>query len=195
MGDSITECCRATVEPPLGGGYVQFVHCLLTAKYPERVVEIVNRGIDGETVEDLERRWERDVINERPDHLFVMIGVNDILYRAMDPSRAVWDEAYEAAYRRVLERTRSALDCRLTLMDPTPLEEDLTAESHEHARRLCAIVRQLADEYEASHVPVFDAVFRAFEQSPDRGWMVDVPHPKLPGQAIVALEVLAHLGW
>jgi len=195
IGDSITECCRDRVEPPLGGGYVQLAYCFFTARYPALEVQWVNRGIDGETVEDLERRWQRDVLDERPDHLFVMIGVNDILYRAMTPERAVDDATYRATYRRLLARTRAELDCRITLMDITPLEEDLHAASHDHARRLCGIILELADEFGAGHLRIYDDVRRAFERAPQRRWLIDVPHPVLAGQAIIALSVLRYLGW
>lgn len=195
IGDSITECLRETVAPPLGGGYVQFTYCFLTARHPEVRVEFVNRGIDGETILDLEHRWERDVIDERPDWLFVMIGVNDLMYRKVDPARAVEDGPYEGAYRRLLERTRAALSCRIVLMDPTPLEEFLPAESQRHVRRLADIVGRLAGEYGCEHVRTYDALYDAIARDPERGWYIDVPHPRLPGHAVIALAVLEHLGW
>ncbi len=197
IGDSITECGRESVEPPLGGGFVQFVHCLLAARHPDVPVEIVNRGVAGDTIRDLERRWERDVIAERPDWLFVMIGVNDLLYRHLEQPRhrAVGDEEYAATYRRLLARTREALSCRTALLEPTPLEEDLAAPSHAPMRNLCAIVREVAREHDAEVVPIFERFLATVGKAPARGWMIDVPHPNLKGQAILALAVLEHLGW
>lgn len=195
MGDSITECMRETVEPPLGAGFVQLTYCMMAARHPELDLDFINVGIDGETVEDLERRWERDVLGQEPDHLFLMIGVNDVLYRAVRPDRAVDDERYEETLRRLLETTMQRLDCRITLMDPTPLEEDLNAPSHEHVRRLCAIVRRVADDFGVDHIPAFDRMLDAIAKAPDKGWMIDVPHPNLAGQSILALAVLEHLGW
>lgn len=197
IGDSITECCRQRVEPPLGAGYVQFVHLFLAARHPHVQVELLNRGVDGDTVRDLAARWERDVIAERPDWLFVMIGVNDELfaYSAEYADRAVDLNEYRAIYRRLLARTRAALDLRIVLMDPTPLEEDLTSASHDSMRARVAVVAELAREFATERIATFDRLHRAIERSPRRGWMIDVPHPRLEGQAVIALAVLEHLGW
>jgi len=124
-----------------------------------------------------------------------MIGVNDILYRVVDPERAVDDATYRETLRRLIGSTRERLVCRITLMDPTPLEEDLTSRSHEAARRLADIVGEVAEEHDAERIRVYDALFSAMERAPRRGWMIDVPHPKLSGQAVIALAVLDHLGW
>ena len=79
IGDSITDCGRRN-EPfaPYGAGYVKFVRALLLARYPELGLEVVNRGIGGNTVRDLARRWDEDVIAEQPDWLSVKIGINDV---------------------------------------------------------------------------------------------------------------------
>jgi lysophospholipase L1-like esterase len=195
IGDSITECSRTVVAPPLGGGFVQMVRCFVEARYPELRLQFLNRGIDGETIRDLARRWQRDVLELEPDHLFVMIGVNDVLYRVLDPDRGVGDAEYEEGLRELVLRTRAALGCSITLMEPTPLEEDLGAASHAPMRRMAGIVKRLADELGVGHIATFESFLRMVKAAPERGWMVDVPHPDLPGQARIALEVLDSLGW
>ncbi|MCH8295114.1 GDSL family lipase, partial [Candidatus Poribacteria bacterium] len=71
IGDSITDCGRRGEHAPLGSGYVRKVTELLTAKYPARQIEYVNKGIGGDIVEGLEKRWDADVIAERPNWLSV----------------------------------------------------------------------------------------------------------------------------
>lgn len=120
IGDSITDCGRRN-EPfaPYGNGYVHFVRALLLARYPELGLEVVNRGISGNTVRDLARRWETDVVAEQPDWLSVKIGINDV-WRTMSGrlEEAVPLAQYRATYRRLLERTREATRARLILMEP-----------------------------------------------------------------------------
>lgn len=48
------------------------------ARRPELLLKFVNQGISGNTVRDLADRWERDVLQEKPDHLFILIGINDV---------------------------------------------------------------------------------------------------------------------
>lgn len=197
MGDSITDCDRLTVGPPLGGGYVQFAYCFFVARYPEMQVEFVNRGIAGETVRDLEARWEKDIIDEKPDWLFIMIGVNDVLFRFFEENkhRSVSDEEYLETYRRILKRTREALDCKIILMEPSPLEEDLNAESHQYMKKICSIIHQLAGEFDADVIPTFEIMYGCMQKDPGKGWMIDVPHPNPKGHGIMALSVLEYLGW
>lgn len=197
MGDSITDCDRHTVAPPLGGGYVQFVHCFFVARYPDLEVEFVNRGIAGETIHDLEARWEQDVIAEKPDWLFIMIGVNDVLFRFLEDqkARSVSDEEYLEAYRRILRRTREALDCKIVLMEPSPLEENIKAESHQYMRNICNLIHQVAGEFDTEVIPIFQRMYDSMVKAPAKGWMIDVPHPNPKGHGIMALSVLEHLDW
>jgi lysophospholipase L1-like esterase len=120
IGDSITDCGRRA-EPfaPYGSGYVNIARALLLARYPERGLEVVNRGIGGNTVRDLDRRWEADVVAEQPDWLSVKIGINDV-WRTVSgrTDEAVPLDEYRATYRRLLERARAATPARLILMDP-----------------------------------------------------------------------------
>lgn len=42
--------------------------------------EIINRGINGQTASEVLSRFERDVISQRPDMVFVLTGTNDFIY-------------------------------------------------------------------------------------------------------------------
>ena len=45
---------------------------------PERRIDYINRGIGGNTVVDLRDRWREDVLDVKPDHLSIKIGINDL---------------------------------------------------------------------------------------------------------------------
>ena len=77
IGDSITDCGRRDPTlSPLGDGYVRLIHDLLQAGYPELRLNVINKGISGNTVLDLKSRWRSDVLEISPDWLFIFIGVN-----------------------------------------------------------------------------------------------------------------------
>lgn len=42
-------------------------------------VEIINRGINGNTTADMLARFDRHVLKERPTHLILMGGINDVV--------------------------------------------------------------------------------------------------------------------
>src|SRR5271157_4920077 len=80
QGDSITDGNRGRSADPnhiLGHGYVFIIAAKFGAAFPEARLEFLNRGVSGNTVLDLERRWQKDAIDLKPDVLSILIGVND----------------------------------------------------------------------------------------------------------------------
>lgn len=141
IGDSITDCGRrgdstdTGPHVPYGNGYVHLTRAFLLARYGALDLQIVNRGIGGNTVRDLERRWEEDAIALQPDWLSIKIGINDVWRLiARRPDEHVPLDEYAATYRRLLERARAGTGARLILMEPyviaPPLPDGATAESH-----------------------------------------------------------------
>ena len=53
IGDSITDCGRRGAEMPLGSGYVRLFTELATARFPDRNIAYINKGIGGNKVSDL----------------------------------------------------------------------------------------------------------------------------------------------
>ncbi len=93
IGDSVTDCGRERpvgemlhpANPTLGNGYVSLVDALLKARYPTHHIRVVNMGEGGNTVIDLKERWQRDVIDLKPDWLAICIGINDVWWKFMLP--------------------------------------------------------------------------------------------------------------
>jgi lysophospholipase L1-like esterase len=132
IGDSITDCGRREgPHAPYGNGYMSQARAFLLARYPELGLTIENRGISGNTVRDLDRRWEQDVIAEQPDWLTVKIGINDVwrLIANRTEDHVPLNE-YEATLWRLLDRVKYATPAKLILMEPyviaPPLKADTT---------------------------------------------------------------------
>ena len=115
QGDSITDGNRGRSADPnhiLGHGYAFIIAARHGAGFPERKLDFTNRGVSGNTVLDLEKRWAKDTLALKPDLLSVMIGVND-------QSRNVPLEAYEATYDKLLTDARAQNPkLKLVLMEP-----------------------------------------------------------------------------
>ncbi len=69
LGDSITQS-----DP----GYVSLLAELITARYPERGIRVINAGIGGHKAPDMLARLERDVFAHRPNWVTVNVGINDV---------------------------------------------------------------------------------------------------------------------
>ncbi|HEX2034015.1 MAG TPA: SGNH/GDSL hydrolase family protein [Chloroflexota bacterium] len=171
IGDSITDCGRRT-EPhaPYGNGYVHLTRAFLLARYPQLALQIVNRGISGNTVRDLARRWEEDVIEEQPDWLSVKIGINDV-WRTMTRrfDEAVPLEEYEATYRRLLTETKARTRARLILMEPYVIAPPSSTEPAPGGLSLEAAQRRYVElrEQNITTGPEFEAAMGHFRAMMD----------------------------
>ncbi|MFA5645210.1 MAG: SGNH/GDSL hydrolase family protein [Candidatus Ratteibacteria bacterium] len=128
IGDSITDTGRRAEFSPYGNGYVKLFHDLLMAEFPEKKFSILNKGIGGNTLLDLQQRWEDDVIYHQPDCLTILIGIND-LHRVIRTSQS-WEEQtseqFAKRYLEILDRTRKKSACRIILMEPFYITTDTT---------------------------------------------------------------------
>jgi lysophospholipase L1-like esterase len=197
MGDSITDCGRQADAAPFGRGYVSMVRNLLSARYPELQLTVINRGISGNTVRDLAGRWERDVIGERPDWLSVKIGINDV-WRSFQSGRggdAVPLAEYEATLHRLLARTQQATRARLILMQPYLIEPRRGDPMRREMDRYGAAVSSLVVEFSAILVPTQEAWDAALVHTQSSDWAEDRIHPTAPGHAVIALAFLRAAGF
>ena len=197
IGDSITDCGRRGDHAPLGHGYVRKITELITAKYPERDIAYVNKGIGGDIVEGLENRWGTDVIDEKPDWLSVKIGINNASRQlGQDISNEDYLPDWEACYRRILTRVKNELDAPLFLFEIFYIEEDV-----ENPRPLAvdaynASIHKLADEFDARLIRTNDAFDSAVAARPGALWTTqDGVHPNAEGHTLMALEFLKQAGW
>lgn len=91
--------------------------------YPD--LDIKNRGIDGDTSEGVLNRLD-DVIDLKPNKVFLMIGINDI-------SQGIPVDKIGSNYEAIVSKLQSSLsNSEIFLMSVLPVNEDIYNESHEH---------------------------------------------------------------
>ena len=199
IGDSITDCGRSHpigIHDGLGQGYVELVDALLGARYPEHSIRILNTGIGGNRVTDLERRWQEDVLDLKTDWLSVMIGINDVwrqFDRPFEPDQ-VSIERFENVYRTLLERTRPSLK-GLVLMTPFYLESNRADPMRQRMDAYGAVVKRLAAEFDAVYVDVQAAFDRFLKFRPTQSLCGDRVHPNKTGHMVIARAFLAAVGF
>jgi len=198
VGDSITAADRhRQAYSPLGFGYVHFAGNLLLARYPTLDLRIVNTGISGDTVIDLKDRWQRDCIAHRPNVLSVLIGINDVWRRAMEPDmaeRAASPADFEITYGQLLARAKEQCRCRLVLMEPFLFSGEQENEVFRTLVPYLEAVRRLAKEYEAVLVPLQKEIDRCIGEIPPEKWSQDTVHPYLWAHAWIAQQWLDATG-
>jgi acyl-CoA thioesterase I len=71
IGDSLTYGWLADK------GYLDYLKEMLSSKYPDCKLNVINRGIPGDTAFGGLNRLENDVIKQKPDVVFIQFSLND----------------------------------------------------------------------------------------------------------------------
>jgi lysophospholipase L1-like esterase len=197
IGDSITDCGRAQpvgegMGGALGSGYVSLVDALLGAAYPELGIRVVNMGTGGNTVRDLQARWQTDVLDQKPDWLSVMIGINDVWRQFDSPLRPeihILPDEYERTLDALLSQTRPIVQ-NIILLTPFYIEPNRADAMRARMDEYGAIVRRLSEKHGTLFVDTqaaFDAVLTALYPA-TLAW--DRVHPSLTGHMVLARAFL-----
>ncbi|AEI43283.1 SGNH/GDSL hydrolase family protein [Paenibacillus mucilaginosus] len=158
IGDSITDKGRKKDPLKLGTGYVRLLRDYLIAAYPHLSLRIINEGVSGNRVTDLEKRWTLDVLDHRPQWVSISIGINDVWRQLDSPDmEQVYPQRYEEVYARLLEQVREIPGCRPILMEPTVIKEYPESTGNKLLQPYVEAVHRLADRYDAILVPTHKA--------------------------------------
>lgn len=193
QGDSITDAGRnRNSKGPndaagLGRGYPYLLAGALLADHPKAQLKVYNRGISGNKVPDLAKRWQEDALALKPSLLSILIGVNDIWHKLGGGYNGTVED-YGSGYRALLQQTLKALPgVRIVVCEPFVLRCGAVGDRWfpEFDQRR-AVARKLAREMGLSWVP-FQAMFdRATKGAPPQYWAGDGVHPTLAGHALMA---------
>jgi len=202
IGDSITDCQRARpigegLFGALGQGYVSLVNGLLQANYPQAAIRVVNMGTSGNTVRDLVSRWQADVLDQRPDWLSIMIGINDV-WRQFDsplqPESHVQITEYEQSLQLLIAQTRPLVR-GLILMTPYFIEPNRSDPRRMQMDAYGRVVQTLAAKHNAIIVNTQAAFDSVLEHVHPMTLAWDRVHPTLTGHIILAQALLQSIGY
>lgn len=182
QGDSITDGNRGRNADPnhiLGHGYAFIVAAKYGAAFPELQLDFMNRGVSGNTVLELEKRWQKETIDLRPDMLSILIGVND-------DGRGISLEQYEQVYNKLLKEAKKA-NPNIKLVIGEPFWNPKISLSQTQLGRQ-AIAAKLAKQYGAAFVPYQQRFNEAAKRAPADYWVWDSVHPTYRGHQLMADE-------
>lgn len=179
QGDSITDGNRGRSADPnhiLGHGYVFIIAARQAAAFPEWRLDFMNRGVSGNTVLDLEKRWQKDTLDLKPDVLSILIGVND-------NGRNVPLEQYERVYDTLLTDAKAG-NPGIKLVLGEPFVKTMNPGIAERQR----IVAKLAAKHAAALVRYQRLFDEAATRAPADFWIWDNVHPTYRGHQLMADE-------
>ncbi len=201
IGDSISDYERAR---PVGEGlfnawgtsYVADAAALLTCMYPELSLRLINMGISGNNIRDLDARWDEDVLAHHPDWVSVLIGINDVWRQFDSPQMKethVPLEEYRQTYIRLIEKTLPKVK-GMILMTPYFMEPNRNDSMRACMDTYGDAVRGLAQQYGLCFVDLQSAWDRLFEYMHPCNIAWDRIHPNQVGCMYIAKQFLAAVG-
>ncbi|MBX3115092.1 MAG: SGNH/GDSL hydrolase family protein [Fimbriimonadaceae bacterium] len=195
IGDSITDCGRARPvgesSGGLGNGYVSLVDAYLKAKRPSSRIRIQNMGVSGDTVRHLANRWETDVMDQEPDWVCIMIGVNDVwrqLDRYLEVEQHVRLPEYRSTLANLVERTLE--QSKVVLMTPFIVEPNIEDPMRSLLDDYGASVQEIANAHNTEFIDT-QAIFDEMTVSiPAMALCSDRIHVNTSGHMALALAFL-----
>ncbi len=147
FGDSITQ---AGVQP---GGYIAQINDSLVQKNKAPEYELIGAGIGGNKVYDLFLRLEPDVLDKKPDLVFLYVGVNDVWHKrsfgtGTDAPKFV--QFYEALIQKIIRNGARVVLCTPACIgEKTDFSNPMDGELNQYSQ----LIRDIAQK---SGLPVVD---------------------------------------
>jgi lysophospholipase L1-like esterase len=202
VGDSLTALFR-------GYNYVDKVRGWLRYKYGDSV-QVTNAGVGGDYTTRVLARLEKDVLTQRPTHVFIFLGHNDSkLKSTTDYKEAVVPpDVFEKEYREIVQTIQTKTKARVTIISATSSVYEITKATAEAARKagrahnlfgkpqaleqFNSIAQKVAKELGAGYLDVYEPT----RTHPDKRslFTADGVHISNEGNRLVALEILKYLG-
>lgn len=199
LGDSITQ----GGEGP--GGYVWLVRHYLNALYPSQNIEILNAGISGHKSTDMIARFQRDVLDKKPDLLTISVGVNDVWHGFYDnhPNgdgpRGVKLEDYKKNVESMVSQAEKQ-GIKVVMLSTTVIYEDLKNRENAKVAGYNAALRDIAKRHNLTFVDFqkpFQNLIKTYRNTTgarDNLLTVDGVHMNTTGNKVMAYSILAGLG-
>ncbi len=202
LGDSITygHKNRKVHDDPTG--YVTQVGNSIKAAHPDWDVKVINAGVSGNKVTDLQKRLQTSVLDKKPTIVFVYVGINDVWHWTMARmgNKGTTKEEFKAGLKDIINRTKAA-GAQVVLATPSTIGEKANG-SNPNDKMLdeySDISRRVAAEEKVPLVDMRKAFFDYLKthnpENKSKGILTaDGVHPILEGDKLIAMEMLKVLG-
>lgn len=180
-GHSVPSGYFKTPKVNLLAAYPQLVYREIAHHYPYAVINVITTAIGGENSLGGMERFEKEVLNHRPDVLFIDYGLND---------RGIGIEASEKAWRNMIEKSLS-LGIKIILLTPTPDWSESILTPQALLAKYSEMIRKLATEYKIGLVDSYALFKEKVQQGNDlKDYMSQANHLNEKGHVLVAKSIM-----
>lgn len=174
-----------------GHSYMMLCAARIQSDYPEQEPQFFNRGISGNTLRDLQQRWQSDCLDLNPDVVTLLIGTNDVDLHLS--GKAPLDIAnWEKDYRQLLDQLLAVKpDVKIILGTPFVAQVGRigAADNFQQRKELIAecatAVRRIATDYHAVLLD-YEKMFNSLTEHHPSYWIWDGIHPTAAGHQKMA---------
>lgn len=199
IGDSITDCNRDRDDRnSAGDGFVCRIKTLVSSRFADSSMEIINKGISGDRVDSLLERLDEDCIQLQPDFVNILVGINNTIH-LFKRGWMTTPEEFEDSYRILVERVLRETRAKVTVMEPflLPVQkegfkpafipvQDGWEQIREDLNPKIEIVGKIAREYGIPVIPLDSLFTAAAAERPPEFWLQDGIHPTAEGHELIA---------
>ncbi|MPR33938.1 SGNH/GDSL hydrolase family protein [Salmonirosea aquatica] len=155
----------------------------LKEEYPYAVINVIVTAIGGENSQKGSLRFEKEVLNHRPDVLLIDYALND-RFLGLEKARVAWEDMIKKAL---------AQNIKVILLTPSPDQRvDLLAADNPlepHAEQ----IRQLAERFQVGLADPYAEFKKIAAQGNLPDYMSHVNHPNRAGHQIIADTIVKWL--
>lgn len=196
-GDSVTDMESTSpvgegLFDNLGRSYVRVIENMLAVYYPEIKIRVTNSGISGNTSRDLLNRFDRDVVDLKPDWVSICIGINDV-WRQFDcpamPDTQVMPEEYQSNLETMILKIKNSVK-GIFILSPYIMEPNSEDMMRSRMNEYVEICRKLAEKHNCIFVD-FQKMYEAYCKIRHSSYIAwDRIHPNQVGATLMAKEFL-----
>ncbi len=194
LGDSITDCDRNRDDiDSMGMGYPAVVAALIGTQHPQKF-KFINEGISGNRIVDVYARIKRDILNQKPDYLSILIGINDVWHELGDQN-GVAAPKFEKIYSMLIEEIKEELpEIKIFILEPFVTPGTATDEHIEYFRTETKLraeaTKRIAEKFGLTFIPLQCVFDEAMTKAPASYWTRDGVHPTTEGHGLIANELV-----
>lgn len=169
-----------------GHGYMMIVASHYQACFPEDGWTFWNRGISGNTLDDIEARWQKDALDLHPDIVSILVGTNDV-DKALREGTSIDSIAWGTKLRLLLDEVlKQNPEARFALCTPFVAKSGNIGNNADFSERermiasLANVINDISKDYPATIIPFNTLVKETIESTtnlPASYWIWDGIHP------------------
>jgi hypothetical protein len=151
--------------------------------YPYAVINTILTCIGGENAQQGAKRFKRDVLNHKPDVLFIDYALNDRRI-GLEASRKSWEYMIKVALKK---------NIKVILLTATPDQKVDLADDKTDLQMLCNQIKEMSTEFKVGLVDSY-AVFQKIHSDGGKlaDYMSQVNHPNEQGHHLVVDGIMKY---